>query len=292
MNNYGDKEYGIPEQKKFPLDTRAHVISAVKFFNYADPVYRKALASRIIRKIHQYNIILSPTPDNDFYKYYHPENSIAHHGILGQKWGVRRYQNSDGTLTAAGKKRIYGKDKDESYASMYNRAKESDIQTNLSKKYKEKASKAKTDKKRSKYEDLSNKAKVNSKIYAKGLTKDDKEFLRVKRKQDNITNKGLGIGAAVGATTGGIVGGILGGPVGAGFGAHVGVMGGLVASSITVSAKTSKTFEKELEKYGGTSMGDLNASYATNSSMSAAVRASNYGASLGMSGGTNPFMFG
>lgn len=30
---------------------------------------------------------------------------LAHHGILGQKWGVRRYQNEDGTLTAAGKKR-------------------------------------------------------------------------------------------------------------------------------------------------------------------------------------------
>lgn len=29
---------------------------------------------------------------------------LAHHGILGQKWGVRRYQNSDGTLTEAGKK--------------------------------------------------------------------------------------------------------------------------------------------------------------------------------------------
>lgn len=30
---------------------------------------------------------------------------LEHHGILGQKWGVRRYQNSDGTLTSAGKKR-------------------------------------------------------------------------------------------------------------------------------------------------------------------------------------------
>ena len=28
---------------------------------------------------------------------------LAHHGIKGQKWGVRRYQNEDGTLTAAGK---------------------------------------------------------------------------------------------------------------------------------------------------------------------------------------------
>lgn len=30
-----------------------------------------------------------------------------HHGILGQKWGIRRYQNPDGSLTEAGKKR-YG----------------------------------------------------------------------------------------------------------------------------------------------------------------------------------------
>lgn len=30
---------------------------------------------------------------------------LAHHGIKGQKWGIRRYQNPDGTLTEAGKKR-------------------------------------------------------------------------------------------------------------------------------------------------------------------------------------------
>lgn len=32
-------------------------------------------------------------------------SDLQHHGILGMKWGVRRFQNKDGSLTAAGKKR-------------------------------------------------------------------------------------------------------------------------------------------------------------------------------------------
>lgn len=31
---------------------------------------------------------------------------LMHHGIKGMKWGVRRYQNEDGTLTEEGKKKI------------------------------------------------------------------------------------------------------------------------------------------------------------------------------------------
>lgn len=31
---------------------------------------------------------------------------LCHHGIKGMKWGVRRYQNPDGSLTSAGKKRV------------------------------------------------------------------------------------------------------------------------------------------------------------------------------------------
>lgn len=32
-------------------------------------------------------------------------NELQHHGIMGQKWGIRRYQNADGSLTKEGQKR-------------------------------------------------------------------------------------------------------------------------------------------------------------------------------------------
>lgn len=35
------------------------------------------------------------------------DTTLQHWGIKGMKWGVRRYQNKDGTLTALGKKRMY-----------------------------------------------------------------------------------------------------------------------------------------------------------------------------------------
>lgn len=38
---------------------------------------------------------------------YNNDEHLAHHGILGMKWGIRRYQNKDGTLTPEGRKR-YG----------------------------------------------------------------------------------------------------------------------------------------------------------------------------------------
>ena len=45
---------------------------------------------------------------------FYSQDELAHYGILGMKWGVRRYQNKDGSLTPEGRKRlgldVYDKD--------------------------------------------------------------------------------------------------------------------------------------------------------------------------------------
>lgn len=56
-------------------------------------------------------------------------NYLAHYGIKGQRWGIRRFQNEDGTLTAEGKKRyskndvvfVSGSSKTQDEASEYYR---------------------------------------------------------------------------------------------------------------------------------------------------------------------------
>lgn len=46
------------------------------------------------------NYILGPNGD------FVSADELYHYGIKGMKWGIRRYQNKDGSLTPAGKKRI------------------------------------------------------------------------------------------------------------------------------------------------------------------------------------------
>ena len=51
-----DSVFGVPEQRKFPLDSEEHVRSAIKFFNYVDPKYEKELANNIKKAMKKYNI--------------------------------------------------------------------------------------------------------------------------------------------------------------------------------------------------------------------------------------------
>lgn len=84
------RHYAFPEQRKFPLPDRPHVLSAIKFFNYVDPKDERHLANAILKRMRELGITTVYVGDNNrFGKYYKGEpNSLAHHGVKGMKWGV------------------------------------------------------------------------------------------------------------------------------------------------------------------------------------------------------------
>lgn len=65
-------DYGIPELKKYPLDTKQHVISAIKLFGHVNKEHEQELADNIIKKIEYYNLKdeVSVGDDNRFKKYF------------------------------------------------------------------------------------------------------------------------------------------------------------------------------------------------------------------------------
>lgn len=69
--------------------------------------------------------------------------SLTHHGINGQRWGVRRFQNPDGTLTAAGKRR-YSTMSDEELSAVTKRLQAEENLYNLEKKLAERENPQKT----------------------------------------------------------------------------------------------------------------------------------------------------
>ena len=46
-----DEDFGIPSQRRYPLNDKKHVLLAIKFFNHVESTYEQELARNIIKKI-------------------------------------------------------------------------------------------------------------------------------------------------------------------------------------------------------------------------------------------------
>lgn len=109
------------------------------------------------------------------------ESDIKHHGILGMKWGVRRWQNSDGTFNEAGKDRYFDKGTGENYRPVTKGA------PAVSQQLADKVNKAKSDYKQAKKD--YNKATLYGSIYDEKATKNlDLAARELKWAKDDIAN--------------------------------------------------------------------------------------------------------
>ena len=87
------------------------------------------------------------------------DDELYHYGVLGQKWGLRRYQNKDGSLTEAGKVRYRGLAGKVRYAK--------DMAKNAAKMHKQKKALAKARKTKAKNKEAAEKLAANKKEWAK-----------------------------------------------------------------------------------------------------------------------------
>lgn len=123
------------------------------------------------------------------------ENKLQHHGIQGMRWGVRRYQNKDGTLTQAGKKRRANQlDNVESHEDFVKAHTKKDVRSMSDKELRERLNRIQMEKQ---YKDLSPSTVNNGKKYVDKIIKTGTTIATVTSTALTIYNNWEKIGAIV-----------------------------------------------------------------------------------------------
>lgn len=107
-NSLSDSDFGLPEKRKYPLDSIAHVKSAIKFFNYVDKEDEKELADNINKAIKKYNLKVNIGSKNRLSNYINesvvmtkvPKSVKLYHGspTQGLKYLEPRAESINSTL--------------------------------------------------------------------------------------------------------------------------------------------------------------------------------------------------
>ena len=114
-----DPEFGIPEEEKYPLFDKKHVISAIKLFGHVEDKYEEQLAHAIISKMKKYDISFDMVgEDNRLYKYL-PKSKLNEE-LIHSKSDKAFKQNIETEIKA-------GKPKKQAVAIAYSIKNESDI---------------------------------------------------------------------------------------------------------------------------------------------------------------------
>lgn len=172
---------------------------------------------------------------NDFREY---SDYLIHYGIKGMHWGIRRYQNPDGSLTDAGAKR-YTREINRDDAK-YNQAK-ADAKL-YQKKSEEASAKGKTEKAQ-KFAEKSKKSSDDAKKYLedrnKGITDVNNSGYNLKSKEVNRLDAKYAPYRTIGAPFGAIGGGIAAAAYQANIGKYRDVTASIKGEKFTLNGRTN-----------------------------------------------------
>lgn len=121
-----DPEFGVPEEKKYPLFDKSHVESAIRLFGHVNPKYESELAHKIVAKMKEYNIPFDMVgEDSPLYKYL-PKSELeesfkqAYNNKDGDK--IHRYIQGQARAIRMSDKRKDSNSKDAARANFEKRA--------------------------------------------------------------------------------------------------------------------------------------------------------------------------